>query len=33
MEGNPMKLRGGQAMWHKDVKDGVFANEDHINGG
>jgi len=27
---NSPELRGKQAKWHKDVKDEVFANEDHI---
>ncbi|KAF8469206.1 hypothetical protein BDZ91DRAFT_721903 [Kalaharituber pfeilii] len=30
MEENPEALRGKQIGWHKDVKDEVFANDDHI---
>jgi len=30
MEENPEKLRGKQAVWHKDVKDQVFKNDEHV---
>jgi len=30
MEENSEELRGKQVEWHKDVKDEVYANEDHI---
>jgi len=29
MEENPEQLRGKQAVWHKDVKDQVFKNDEH----
>jgi len=30
MEENPEQLRGKQAVWHKDVKDQVFKNDEHV---
>jgi len=30
MEENSEELRGKQAKWHKDVKDELYANKDHI---
>jgi len=30
MEEHPEPLRGKQAIWHKDVKDHVFKNDEHV---
>jgi len=30
MEENPEQLRGKQAVWHKDVKDQAFKNDEHV---